>query len=206
MAQDGYNQHEVNHRILKKYSPRRSDCDFLGPYDKYGDENRRIYETKCQQFEACAKNYNRLNQNVLIHNRPILLEERDDELTYDFLEENEEEYDQQHDNFPNEEKPVKKPIYLRKRSFRKANQTFENRLDVCCIEPWNVRYLILGKFVQAARTVLVHCRMMRNLERLKLVKKSEVDEVDEYIKQFERKEPQYNNVAYAELFDKFINK
>ncbi|KAG5895552.1 hypothetical protein JTB14_010695 [Gonioctena quinquepunctata] len=66
---------------------------------------------------------------------------------------------------------------------------------VCSLEPWFKRYLILNKFIWAARTILIRNRLLKVLRKLK-----ELDE--EAIKKFEK--PIIFEGSYGTLFRKFL--
>lgn len=60
-----YNKHEVNKKILKKYTLPRSESDILGPYDRFRDENLKIYNEKKDSFQRVVKIYNDFNKTAI---------------------------------------------------------------------------------------------------------------------------------------------
>lgn len=65
------------------------------------------------------------------------------------------------------------------------------------MEPWFKRYLILNRFIRAVRNTILKNRMLKNLDKLRQL---EEDTVEEHA----RNHKKYENVTYAEIFDRFI--
>ncbi|GJQ85401.1 hypothetical protein Trydic_g10175 [Trypoxylus dichotomus] len=185
-----YNIHEVNKKILKK--PRdRFEFECLGYKNKYRDENFKIYENKRHQFLASARKYHEMNKITLLTTRSKL-EDAYETLDFSFLEEIPEE------DLLNNEKYESTGRLIRKRTERLFNKQPEiDHCITCFAEPWFRRYLMLDKFIQLVRAVICYGRLMKNLEKFRLLD-------EEKILQYETTKKQCNNVSYSKIFDQFL--
>lgn len=66
----------------------------------------------------------------------------------------------------------------------------------CSLEPWLRRYLILNKFIHAARVIVLRNRLLKNLEKLKKLDKDEIEKFNVC--------PKVYNVSYSKIFEKFL--
>lgn len=66
----------------------------------------------------------------------------------------------------------------------------------CSLEPWLRRYLILNKFIHAARVIVLRNRLLKNLEKLKKLDKDEIVKFNVC--------PKVYNVSYSKIFEKFL--
>ncbi|KAG5895551.1 hypothetical protein JTB14_010695 [Gonioctena quinquepunctata] len=181
---------EVNRKIIAKVPSSRPEEDLLGPFNEYNDENYKKYNEKKKQFyEACRK-YNRMNQETLVCHRRRLHEDYMENLECGFLIDDEDNKDRflrvTHDP---------KGRQIRRRTERSIHHVPDVNQMVCSLEPWFKRYLILNKFIWAARTILIRNRLLKVLRKLK-----ELDE--EAIKKFEK--PIIFEGSYGTLFRKFL--
>lgn len=79
-----YNQNEVNKKILARPLKVHPENEMRGPFDRYRDEHRAIYEKKRVEFLNTANKYRRNNEMALIQRKIILGRFADDILNYDF--------------------------------------------------------------------------------------------------------------------------
>ncbi|KAJ8982242.1 hypothetical protein NQ317_013544 [Molorchus minor] len=163
--------------------------DLLGPLNKYRDENVQIYNEKRKHFfEACKK----YNKRHLLLARNAFLEDYEKNLDLSFLV----DYDTEGSESDNSEITSQGKL-IRKLSERPIHEVVEQPDDVCSIDSWFKRYLKLDKFIWAARTIVIKNRLVKVLEKLKMVTIEDIEEL-------EKKERKYVNVSYAEIFERFI--
>lgn len=186
-----HNIHEVNKKILKKYTKPRSDNDIIGPYNKYRDEYLRIYNAKKQKFLRVAKNYNDHNQKLL----SSCSKSDDYDVTEEFRNELELTREDEIDYTPEFCKNCS-AVLIRKRIEKPINFNAIYKRQFCTLEPWLKRYLILSKFIRIARNLIIKNRLIKVLAILKTLK-------DENVKRYEI-EKKHDNVSYSELFERFI--
>lgn len=81
-----YNLDELNKKIIAKPVKVYPESEMIGPFDRYRDQNRAIYEMKRSQFLNTASMYKRNNEMALLQNKIRLGRFVDDVLRYDFEE------------------------------------------------------------------------------------------------------------------------
>nr|CAH7741867.1 unnamed protein product [Callosobruchus chinensis] len=180
---------EVHKKIIVKGSPARPKSDFIGPLNRYNDENHKIAHTKSEQFKETVRHLNRLNEETLNISKKRLQEDYRALLKCDFLE------DDTGKEIPTANEKV--PVCLRKRPEREIHEQVTEKQFICSTEPWFTRHLILNKFIQAARIVIVQNRLKKNLAKLKTLDELKVAE-------FEEMGFRHINISYSELFEKFL--
>lgn len=70
---------------------------------------------------------------------------------------------------------------------------------LCCYEPWFRRYLVLCKFIGAARNVILRNRLLIRLAKLKKL-------TPELVAKYEKQYVKYQHLMYPEIFNKFVDK
>ncbi|VEN56105.1 unnamed protein product, partial [Callosobruchus maculatus] len=181
---------EVHKKIIAKGPPVRPKSDFIGPLNRYNDENHKIFTTKSEQFKQTVRHLNRLNEETWNISKKRLQEDYRALLKCDFLE------DDTGEEISNEDGNT--PVCLRKRPEREIHEKVVTEQQfICNTEPWLKRHLVLNKFIQAARVVIVQNRLKKNLAKLKVLDEQKIAE-------FEDMGFNHINVSYAELFEKFL--
>ncbi|CAH0548783.1 unnamed protein product [Brassicogethes aeneus] len=189
------NRHELNLRILQRRSKDRL-YDFLSPNGKYRDENYEIYKKQLQQFKDAARKYNRLNEETLVTNKKRLNQDYILELECDFLKNTADLIT----GCPTDchcRKMKNNAVYTKIRTLRKVNYKPPDFSDICCVERWMKRKIILEKFVNLVRKVIIQNRASKNLQMLKTLNK-------EIVHELELKHRKCCNESYGELFEKFV--
>ncbi|XP_060533878.1 uncharacterized protein LOC132706527 isoform X2 [Cylas formicarius] len=137
---------EISKRITSKSRQQQ-------PFSELADEEGRYrnvasYDSRKKQFLAAAKRYNRMNWEILAACRPRLDDDYESLLGLNFLD----------------------------RSREDANGQEETSIYTACLtEPWFRRQLILNKFIQAGRMVILKNRLIKNLEILKKLNRDKWD-------------------------------
>nr|CAI5866918.1 unnamed protein product [Callosobruchus analis] len=180
---------EVHKKIIAKGPPARPTSDIIGPLNRYNDENHKVFNTKREQFKETVRRLSRLNEETLKVNKKRLQEDYRALLRCDFLE------DDTGEEVSTEDGNV--PVCLRKRPEREIHEQITEKQLICNMEPWFKTHIILNKFIQAARTVIVQNRLKANLAKLKALDEQKIDE-------FEEIGFSHINVSYPELFEKFM--
>lgn len=80
------NHAEIQKEIIAKTVKIRPVEDLTGPFDKYNDELKEIYNKKQQQFLDTCKQYNKLNQETLFFNEERLYENYQQNLNCQFID------------------------------------------------------------------------------------------------------------------------
>ncbi|CAH2014760.1 unnamed protein product [Acanthoscelides obtectus] len=178
---------EIHKKITEKEATLESE--FIGPLNRYNEENHRIFNRKSEQFKEAVRQLTRLNEETFNINRKRLQNDYRALVNCDFLEDDTGE----EISVPDEHTPV----CLRKRPVRQIDEKVTKKQFVCTMEPWFKRYSILNKFIQATRVVIIQNRLRKNLEKLKVLDEKKITE-------FEDIGFRYINVSYPELFEKFL--
>ncbi|KAF5291758.1 hypothetical protein FQA39_LY14246 [Lamprigera yunnana] len=185
-----YNKDEVNKKILAKEPLTCSSKALLGQFNKCRDVEYEMYLSKKRQFLESVDTYRELNRTALYCNKTKLDVDTDNILRY-------------HNESSSETlEPCSNShtILLRKRTRRyihDVNASTYKRNNICLLEPWFIRYLKLCKFIYAARYIILKNRLLKNLKILKQWNESNIQYVEEQPKHF-------HNVAYADIFARFI--
>lgn len=82
-----YNRDELNKKIIAPPPKVYPESEMIGPFWRYRDQNREIYENKKRQFLETASKYKKHNELALIQNKVRLGRYADDVLYYGFEKE-----------------------------------------------------------------------------------------------------------------------
>lgn len=167
----------IHKTLCTKYTPERLEVELTEGFDKYRDENLKNYKEKCEEFLACAKKYHDKNYKDLskIKFRGKKIEEYYnhqkyieicDSLNYPGSKKSEDK------SFLYIEEPPPKHIgkVYRRRCSRSFDQKIPTELVKCEIEPWFKRYLVLSRFIEVARRIIIKNRLLKRLEIFKQLK------------------------------------
>ncbi|XP_060533877.1 uncharacterized protein LOC132706527 isoform X1 [Cylas formicarius] len=167
---------EISKRITSKSRQQQ-------PFSELADEEGRYrnvasYDSRKKQFLAAAKRYNRMNWEILAACRPRLDDDYESLLGLNFLDRSREDANGQlcESSSPcPESEPNLTGQRLRRRVRRELQQEETSIYTACLTEPWFRRQLILNKFIQAGRMVILKNRLIKNLEILKKLNRDKWD-------------------------------
>ncbi|KAJ8916505.1 hypothetical protein NQ315_000147 [Exocentrus adspersus] len=188
---------EVHKKIVLDPPQIRAQAELLGPGDKYRDQNFKIYNEKKKQFLDAANKYHRLNRATLICEKVRRNEDYRQMLDCDFLKEEKEQVQN-----PENVGDGTRAVYIRKRTERvlqrgSSKAPKHKRGQLCTMEPWVGRHLMLKLFIWAARTTVLKNRLLKVLAKLKTI-------TPEDIRKLEKLKRVPLNVSYADVFERFI--
>ncbi|XP_028134362.1 uncharacterized protein LOC114329448 [Diabrotica virgifera virgifera] len=183
-------KHSEVHKEIIAHPPKiRSDEDKMGPYNRYNDENREIYLEKKRMFEEACHKYAKMNADTVNTYKIRLHENYIEGLDLCFLDNR---------NSKHGAPITSSGLLLKKRTERRAHEIpAQDHQIPCNVEPWFRKYLILNKFIWAARITIIKNRLLRNLNLL-----SRLDR--ESVKQYEIVRKPYFG-SYKDIFEKFTS-
>lgn len=190
-----YTQHEVNKKILAKYQHPRHEYDILGPQDLYRDEYLSCYKNCKLKYKDAVQRYKKSNERALVTDKPVICQVDPCDIMEKVVKESRECkgcFQKSNRDEPGEGR------LIRKRTLREIHEKLKMiPIEMCSMEPWFRRYLILSKFIRAVRGLILKKRLIDRLIILKSLKKEDVEEL-------EKKHRKCYNVSYGELFEKFL--
>lgn len=69
--------------------------------------------------------------------------------------------------------------------------------EVCYLQPWFKKYLVLCKFIEAARKIILKNRLLKVLQMLNDLDEDTIDDI-------EMKHKKCENVSHADIFEPYI--
>ncbi|KAF5292655.1 hypothetical protein FQR65_LT11207 [Abscondita terminalis] len=171
-----YNQDDVNKKILEVLPPTHGSQSQLGLSNGYREDEYNVYLSKRREFYEVVARYKDANRAALTNNKNRLDRETFRSGDCDDMSSS--------------------GLVLRKRTLRLAHDNNNDKIEDYITEPWFVRYLRLSKFIEAARTVILKNRLLRNLKILSTLNK---DNIERY------QRCRIDNISYPELFKLYID-
>lgn len=152
--------------LLKKNDECTSGNELLGPLGRSLSEESERKKTHLKSFMEEVEKIKDNNRRALITHRTFLSEI---EFNYlDILENREKELAKYNESKRiNVDEPNMKPVYLRRRVIRDLKLEKKMKFFQMVPNEWIVRSHILNKFIEAARRVLIHRRLIARLANLK---------------------------------------
>lgn len=158
--------------LLKKNDACTSGNELLGPLGRSLSEELTRKKTLLKPFMEEVEKIKHNNRRALISQKTFLNET---EFNYmEILDRREKELAEF-----NESKTIKfdetnKPVYLRRRVIRDLKQHRETQFHETVSMEWLVRSHVLNRFVEAARRVLIHSRLVARLATLRSLTEEEL--------------------------------
>ncbi|KAG8260888.1 hypothetical protein J6590_086545 [Homalodisca vitripennis] len=157
-------RHDNNLILLKKNDECAGDNILLGPLGRTWNEELERKKNKMDSFMKEVEIMKERNRRALVSQKEFLNEAnydyeaivRDREIEYS-------EYQKSKELPPNN---TNKPVYICRRTLRYLNQPLPE-FPKTPTNDWIVHREILNKFVEAARSVLIHRRLLTRLSILK---------------------------------------
>lgn len=164
-------KHDDNLILLKKNDNCTKHNQLLGPLGRSLSEDMEIKKNTLKKFMAEVEFIKEKNRKALISHKPFL-----NNCGYDYLEILKQR-ELERGEFATSKEIVceesKQPIYIKRRVIRNIEQNKEKRLPNASTSPL-ARQLRLNMFVEAARRVLVHARLVKRLHVLKSLSNNEL--------------------------------
>ncbi|XP_030755238.1 uncharacterized protein LOC115881745 [Sitophilus oryzae] len=166
---------EISKKIISNEKSVRLTQELYDFSGKYRDENVADYNGKMEGFMKAAKQYKKYNAETMIKEKVVLHDNYEQRLDLSFLKEDHHVIKDCESlcccstSTPN----LTGQVY-KKRTIRPANFTPNPVPDICLNEPWFRRYLTLNKFITAARTVIIQNRLLKVLEKLKVLTPADI--------------------------------
>lgn len=157
-------KHDDNLILLKKNDNCTKNDQLLGPLGRSLSEDTEIKKQTLEKFMSEVNQLKDKNRKALISHKEFL-----NDGGYDYLEILKQRELERNAFEKSKEvifEELKKPIYIKRRVMRNIQQNNGTTLPKALSSPL-ARQIVLNRFVEAARRVLIHSRLMKRLNVLK---------------------------------------
>lgn len=187
---------QVHKALCQKYVRERKKTELTEAFDRYRDENLKIYKKKCEAFLESVKSYHDDNFYALTHHKSS--SRRTPEWECICTPRKHCGGDDKLDLMPQKVTSTSGSTrrWRSKRYFFESPQIEAKR---CEIEPWFKRYLVLSRFINVARSIIIKNRMLKRLEKLKDLRKN-----PDLLREYETDGFHQEFLTYPEISEKFL--